>query len=167
MKIHKNQPVYYIPYVRMREDIMSIKAGAEYPIYGEQSVPSSIIPFKADEIEIMVSAFMGCNIIKVPLARVDMFVNRIIPKFKLGDIVTDKDNDGRMSVWRIFEYTILQGRVWYRNGWSLATNCENGMYEDKIRLATKEEIEKKGFEYYDSLVKEKKLEIFKSVVYAS
>jgi len=166
MKYPKNAPLYHLPYVRIREDIMSLKAGGEYPIY-EESIPSSVLPFKADEIKIMVSTIMGCNIVTVPLARVDMFVNRITPKFKLGDIVTDKNNDGRMSVWRIFEYAILQGRVWYRNGWSIATNCENGMYEDKIRLATKEEIEAKGFEYYDSLVKEKKPSVFRDVICAS
>lgn len=163
MRHKKNQSAYHIPYVRLREDIMSLKAGAEYPIHDE-TPPYN--PLKPDEIEIMVSDTWGCLITRVPLVRVDTFVNRITPKFKLGDIVTDKDNDGRMSVWRVFEYTIVQGRVWYRNGWSIATNCENGMYEDKIRLATKEEIGKKGFEYYDSLVKEKKPEVYKSVIFA-
>jgi len=172
MNHKKNEPVYHIPYVRIREDIKvfhlseKLLAGQEFPIHDEHSFVSSFTPFKSDEIEIMVHDIIGCNITKVPLARVDMFVNRIIPKFKLGDIVMGKEGKGKKSAWRVLEYTISQGRVWYRDGWGVATNCESGMTEENLRLATKEEAESWEVKYNDDLVKEKKSVIFKDVICA-
>ncbi len=172
MQYKKNEPVYHVPYVRIREDIKimhlldKLKAGQEFPIHDEHSFVSQWTPFNAEEIEIMVHDFMGCNITKVPLARVDMFVNRIIPKFKLGDVVLGKEGKGKKSAWRVFEYTLSQGKVWYRDGWGVATNHESGMTEENLRLATKEEAESWEVKYNDDLVKEKKPSVFKDVICA-
>lgn len=145
----KNQPVYYIPMVRMRMSFKpfcldELKEGEEYPISDNHNF--------CDEkmILIMISTNMGCNIASVPKNHVDLFVKEVVPKFKLGQIVSKK-NGGQP--FRIYGYSLIQGSVWYQDGWSFATECASGCYEEDLREATEIENSSWEIEYNDDLVK--------------
>lgn len=153
----KNQPAYYVPYARLRKDIDGLKAGAEYPINQD----NFRFDFKKNKIKIMVHVPYACNIIEVPLCDVDLFVNVIVPKFKIGSVVAKTTT---AQVYRVYEHSIVQGKVWYRDGWSEATGLESGCHEDKLRQATDLEAASDQVKSNDNLVKEKKPDRYQYVM---
>lgn len=145
----KNQPVYYVPMVRMRMNFKpfcldELKEGAEYPI------SDSHHSYDEKMISIMVSTNMGCNIANVQKNHVDLFVKEVVPKFKLGQIVAKKDGG---QPFRIYGCSLLQGRMWYQDGWSLATGFASGRHEEDLKEATEKESSSWEVEYNDDLVK--------------
>lgn len=159
----KNQNVYYVPHVRIKEDfkniVIDLKAGSEYPI---ADIDDTMIPYKKDEIGIMVSDKMFCQHTTVPINQVELFVKIIVPKFKLGDIV--KKSGSKNNTFRIYEYCLLQGKIWYRDGWSIATGCESGVHEECLEYIGNNDIDISGIHYYDKLVSEKYPEHYKYVM---
>lgn len=151
-----NQPIYYIPYVRFEQDYFSkfsngaLKRGWEYPIQLEHL--NGFEP-KKDEIDIMILTRYANNIVRVDINYVQTFVKILIPKFKIGDVLVNKDGT---APHRVYAYGIVHARIWYRDGWSEATGYESGRSEDDLRLATAEEAASWEVGYYDSLVEDKK-----------
>lgn len=157
-----NNPVYYVPYVKIRFDFKAIgckevKRDEEYAIYDDESS----FNYNPNEISIVVPSKDANNIIKIPITHIDIFVKQIFPKFKIGDIVRGKDSK---EAFRIFQYTILHGKIWYRNGWSVATNCENGCLEDNLELSSDNSGNDWSVKYYDDLVKEQNPSLYNVIV---
>lgn len=128
-----NQPVYYIPYVEILKDFdyfgIKGKKGDIFPIAEE----TMSYDFNKNNVSIMVHQAFGCNIIPLPEQDVKLFVNKLIPKFKLGEIVSNLDDN--KSPFRIAQHCIIQGKIWYRTCWSVSTGFEGGRHEEFIRSA--------------------------------
>lgn len=158
MNYSLNQHAYYLPYARFRKPYKSL--GLEIQAGEELSVHQDIVTVLAHSYEVYVGklAGLGFNVFPVHLSIVELFVKIVQPLFKVGDIVIRKDDEKNgISAFRIYEYTIVHGKVWYRDGWCVATNCESGVYEEHLRLVDphNEEAVSWNIDYYDSLVKEK------------
>lgn len=155
-----NNAAYYVPYVKLREDFKpylgeTLKKGDEFPVHLE----NSNFNFDPEQVEIMVHGKYFCNIHKIPLEKVKMFVKVIRPKFKLGQVV--KNVGSRNGGFRIYRYTIIQGKVWYMDGWCVATGYQSGCHEDDLILADEE---KADVDYYDSLMQEKQPSIYNAIM---
>ncbi len=160
-----NQAVYYVPSVRLLKDNnehknigINIKAG-EYPINQDNIFMTDQNP--DNTVFIMINDVLGCNILPIKLDNdVEVFTKIIKPKYQLGEIVCNLDDSGPF---RIYQYTLMQGRIWYRNGWCMATGNENGRYEEAIKSYTGPS-DKWDITFYDSLVKEKDPQIHRIIM---
>ena len=159
MEIKKNQSVYYIPYVRLKQDtygagVGTLVEGSEYPI----KLNNIAFDLKG-KIPIMVLTKHACNIVHLKDEEVETFVKRVEPKFKLGQVVKNVKSGGHFRIW---EVDIISGRIWYRNGWSIATGYENGVGEENLIAA--DDSEQWHVEYNDKLVEQKKPDYYKFVM---
>lgn len=165
MKYNHNEPIYYVPYVRIIKPLIPLgiykEISGEYAIHTENSI-IGIIP--TTELHIMVPGVAGINIVSVPIENVELFVKVLIPEFKLGQVVRRIHARDECGTFRIFEYSIQSGRIWYTDGWGVATNCASGVSEEELREATKEEILTWPVKYNDDLVKKKKPYLYKYVM---
>jgi hypothetical protein len=158
----KNQPVYYVPYARVIVDKIrcpgfdNITKGKEFPI--------EVDPYSEhiNEVGILIADPMFCHHVHVPKDQVELFVKTIVPKYKLGHIV--KKIGVKHDTFRIYEYTLLQGKIWYRDGWSVATGCESGVHEDELEHPGQGEVDVSGCVYMDRLVSNSKPDWYKYVM---
>lgn len=163
----ENQPVYYLPSVKFKEDFLvrylpkNFHKDSIYPIEIDNNL-TSFDPHK--EIQIISHDEFHCNIIPISLDKVELLCQLIVPKYKLGDIVVKKDARDECGIFRIYEYTLLQGKIWCRDSWSVATDLEGGVFEENLRLATDEEKTMWPVKSGDDLVKTKKPDLYNLIV---
>ena len=110
----------------------------------------------------MVHSSHACNIHGIPKDKVELFVKLVVPKFKVGQVV--KTEGGKNDSYRIWRYYLCQGRIRYRDGWSVATGCASGKSEEDLELATGDDLDCWGIEYNDNLVKEKQPSVYNAVM---
>lgn len=171
MRYEKNAPVYYVPFARLIKDWSatvygSLKQGAEYCIYAPDSV-YTVTNFDTSTVPLQVidKNLYGNMITPVPLDHLQLFVKIVIPKFKRGDIICDKEGiKNGLGAFRVWEYEFLQGDVWYRNGWSVGTGYEAGVREERMRVATADESKSWTVAYEDDIVKEKKPLLYSNII---
>lgn len=162
-----NQCVYYLPYVRFRQKYEHRFGGFVFERNDEFPIQQEVAPINFDDntVHIMATGNYVINVIPVPLLYVELYVKIVKPSFAVGDVVASKmDVKNGLSAYRIYEYTIRSGRVWYRNGWSVATGCESGCFEENLRPASKEEMASWQVDYYDNLVKDKNAQRYNCIV---
>ena len=136
MKTLINQPVYYIPYVRIIKAIDSytttpLSIGDEYPI----QLDKGTFNHNPDCITIMVHSPIACHIYDINKDKLETFVKEVVPTFKVGDIVKRGEKG---SPYKVAEHCITQGKIWYRDGWSLDTGFESGVHEENLVITTAE-----------------------------
>jgi hypothetical protein len=143
----KNQNVYYVPCVRFKEDykwgsMVSFKKGEEFVIDDDNMTLHN----PDNEVSIIQHSQYANNIWTVPMEVVEMFVKVVKPKYKIGDIVLKK---GTMLPFRIFEYSLSCGQIWYRDGWSMVTDYAGGATENNIDLCPKDHKQMWSATHYD------------------
>lgn len=153
-----NQPVYKIAFARLREDFAGHKAGSEYPIYFDNLI------VEPRNVAIMIRGSHAIDIINVPKECVKLFKKQFTPKYKLGDIVFKKTAKDELGAFRVWEYYWDRVQIAYRDGWGIGTNLASQVYESELRLATKEECNSWCIEYNDNIVKEKKPDLYNSII---
>ena len=150
----KNKKIYYIPYARFTKEFenrypnYTFKKGDEYPIDSHNPPTDLNCELDPTQVAILKDGVMGVDVISIPLEHIEMFIKVVIPKFKLGDVVKRENS----SPFRVFEYSIIHGKVWYRDGWGVATHCESGVHEEYLEKCSA--VDSWEVEYYDLLVKE-------------
>lgn len=154
----KNEPVYYIPSVRMVVETKTVgtdnlKIGEEYPI----AKGLNTYNYRKSEITIVVSSTFCNTIVTIPIQNVELFVKVAHPMFKLSEIVKVK---GTNKLFRIYEHCNIQGKLWYRDGWSIATGFESGSYEEDLEKITEADNDNVSYMYNDKLVSEKKPHVY-------
>lgn len=163
-KVEINQPSYSVLYARLKFDHVvpflgqTLKKGSEYPVYVEDRLGK-----EASMTQLMIQSDHSCDIVHFNNSIIEIYTKEIVPAHKLGDVIVNTKTNKPSRVWA---YTIIHGKVWYRDGWSVGTNCESGVHEENTRVATKEESQSWEVEYYDKIVKDKKPEIYKQVFYS-
>jgi hypothetical protein len=153
-----NQPIYRVAFARLKEDVGEHKKGGEFPIYLDSITNTSW------EVSIMIHEIRSINIARIEKVSVELFEKEFTPKYKLGDIVYNKEDSRGMGAFRVWEYYWDRVEIAYRSGWGVGTDLSAQVYESNLRLATEQEGKEWNVEYNDSIVKERKPELYASIL---
>src|SRR5579872_770997 len=134
MKYEKNQPRYFVPYIRIKKSVEThlgtLEVGKEYAVCEDHFSSQAYQALEKDKYHIYVAENYGVNLIGVPIASVELFVKVIEPKFAAGQKVKFKKSGHLPDC--VASWSILHGKLWYDNEWSAQTGFANGFYEEAV-----------------------------------
>jgi hypothetical protein len=153
-----NQPVYKIQFARLKHSVYGHVKGSEFPVLNDY------IMAEKGTIYLMSKTSYAINSFPVSENQVELFEKEFTPKYKLGDVLYKIGSPDELGAFRVWEYYFDRVEIAYRDGWGVGTNLASQVYESNLRLATEKEGQSWCIEYNDNIVKERKPELYASVL---
>lgn len=110
---------------------------------------------KSDIVFLKKKGVLGYDVYRVPMDKLKFRVRKLVPKYKVGEVVIDNRSKRQDNAFRVASYFQTHDSIWYQDNWGESQGLASGRMEYNIRKATEQEIEfnRSGIEYYDSLKK--------------
>jgi len=158
MKTKDNMPFYLVVFAVLTEDYkplnhITLKKGESLVV--DQDATYTPGYDKPTDVFVKKKGTMGYDVYKVPMNKLRFKVKKLVPKFKVGEVVIDNKSQRQDNAFRVASYNQAFDSIWYQDNWGHSQGLASGRMEYNIRKATPQEIEfnKSGIDYYDSLKK--------------